>query len=142
MGRTPSARQYAGIRIVKALLRPVAFALIVALLVTSCAPGGMVPLDRKPGEVTEYEGKHRIRMRDGSEYIVHTFTLSDSLVVIKWLDSSDARFAGATRPISLPVREVSKIEDLSKTPSTAGMVIVVGCAAAVVGLSIWILSQW
>jgi len=122
-------------------LRPLAFTLIVALLVTSCAPGGTVPLNRKPGEVTEFEGKHRIRMKDGSEYIAHTFTMSDSLVVIKWLDSSDARFASAIRPISLPVREVSKVEDLSMKPTTLGVVIIVGCGLAVVGLSLWIFGQ-
>jgi hypothetical protein len=68
------------------------------------------------------------------------FTLSDSLLVIKWLDTSDARFPTTMRPISLPVRDISKIENLSKTPSTIGVVIVVGVAAAVVGLGIWILE--
>jgi hypothetical protein len=122
--------------------RPVAFTLIVALLMTSCAPGSTVPLDRRPGEVTEYEGKHRIQMKDGSEYIAHTFTVSDSLVVIKWLDSSDARFASTIRPIALPVREVSKVEDLSMTPTILGVVIIVGCGLAVVGLSLWIFGQF
>jgi len=123
-------------------LRPIAATLIVALLVTSCAPGGTVPLDRRPGKVTEYEGRHRIRMKDGSEYIAHTFTVSDSLVVIKWLDSSDPRFATTVRPISLPVPEVSKVEDLSMRPTKLGLVIIVGCGLAVVGLSLWIFGQF
>jgi hypothetical protein len=122
--------------------RPLTFALIAALLLTSCATSSTVSLDKKPGEVSEYEGKHRIRMKDGSEYITHTFTVSDSVLVIKWLDSSDARFASTTRPISLPVSEVSTVESLSKTPSTLGLVILGGCAAAVVGLTLWIVGQF
>jgi hypothetical protein len=124
------------------ILRPIAATLIMVLLVTSCAPGGTVPLDRRPGKVTEYEGKHRIQMKDGSEYIAHTFTVSDSLVVIKWLDSSDPRFATTARPISLPVPEVSKVEDLARTPTKLGLVIMVGCGLAVVGLSLWIFGQF
>jgi hypothetical protein len=124
------------------ILRSLTATLIVALLVTSCAPGSTVALDKKPGEVSQYEGKHLVKMKDGSEYTTNTFTLSDSLLVIKWLDPSDPRFAKTMRPIALPVRDISTIESLSKTPSTVGVVIIVGVAAAVVGLSIWIFAQF
>jgi len=122
--------------------RPIISVLIALLLLASCAPGSTIPLNQKPGQVTSYEGKNRIKMKDGSEYITNTFTLSDSLLVIKWLDPSDARFAKTIHPISLPVRDVSKVESLAKTPSKFGMVVLVGCAAAVVGLTFWIVGQF
>jgi TRAP-type mannitol/chloroaromatic compound transport system permease large subunit len=81
-------------------------------------------------------------MTDYQLSAVPLFIFMAAMLVIKWLDTSDARFAKVMRPIALPVRDISTIESLSKTPSTLGVVIIVGVAAAVVGLSIWIFAQF
>jgi hypothetical protein len=115
-------------------------ALIVSML-TACTQVAGVPIEQQAGQVTAHERKHRIRLVDGTEYMVKAFTVSDSVVVVQRLDSSDVRYASVMPPITLPRSEVMTVEKFEKSPSAIGVLLIAGCAAGVFYVSVWLFTR-
>lgn len=112
---------------------------VIALLATGCAHGVPIPRDR--WEPAEKAGSYRIRLHGRVEYLVTSYTLSDSTVVISGLSPSDQRFVQGREalPIEIPLAQVSSISRMELYWPMTILAITVVCS--LVALGIWI-STW
>ncbi len=116
------------------LRRAVAVILAVSLF-AACTKAVDIPRDDFESAAKAESAHHRIELKDGSEYIVNEFSLTDSTMVIEKLNGGDLRYNEAKLPIVLPIGDVESVSRLEtrKGPTTA---ILVSAAVVIVGFVI------
>ncbi len=88
-------------------------ALCIVFVTAGCSKAINVPLDQVES-VQDPKQRHRIHMKDGTEYAVRRFAVTDSTIVIHDLSPTDIRSDVVSEPIVLSrgsVASVERIED-------------------------------
>jgi hypothetical protein len=91
------------------LSRRVLSVAVIVLTVMGCSKSVNVPLDQVES-VQDRKARHRIHVRDGDEFAVRRFTVTDSTIVIDDLSPTDIRFDAVDLPIVLRRSDVVAIE--------------------------------
>lgn len=117
--------------------RPIALVLI-AVLVTGCSRGVHIQPAWWDARENVEPGSYRIRLHGRVEYLVRSYAMTDSTVVIQELLPADERFTHGREqlPIEIALERVSSIERLKANVGvTVGMVI---WMTVIVALVIWL----
>lgn len=105
--------------------------LLMALVATGCTRTVAIPIAELEGAAPEHKGRYRIWTTDGSRYITRGFSVSDSTIVIKNLDSYDDRYRVVELPVTLVLRDVKTIEKFESRGLGVNLLVLTACAAVV-----------
>ena len=89
---------------------PLLALLALAALVAACTTSKQVPREEFEAASKQTLSMYIVSTSDNQVYRVKSYTVVDSVFIIKRLTSEDTRFATAQMPIAMPLADVTSVE--------------------------------